>query len=143
MEKIKWTPKHTQLQEVMKEEMHTLQELLANLHQEERLLSNVNSYYWHQLMEERQRLMATLAVLQERLDLAMKSFDSEGHEISLKDLLPLTEEKSWEILAMQEQIYTLRDRMNLQASRNHMLKELKPKSRAKMEVLEDESPTER
>jgi hypothetical protein len=145
MEKMTWTVKHTHLQEVMKQQMLTLQQLLANLHQEELLLSNAHSYYWLQMMEERKRLMAALSLLQERFNLAVESLQLKPStdEAALKDLLPLTEERSWEILAMQEQIFTLKDRMSLQVSRNHMLKELAPKAKVKMEVLEDESPTER
>lgn len=136
MEQLKWTPHHAELQTIMKQETKTLRELLANFHQEEMLILNMNDLYWNRMIEERQRLLRELTDLGQRRCLAIESIQIKTLQMKapLKSLLPLNLPESWEILSLQDQILTLWDRMNLQTSRNHMVKKLQPQSEQKNKI---------
>jgi hypothetical protein len=134
MEKMQWTPQHAKLQAIMQQEMLALRELLANLHQEEFLMAKMDPLYWDQMMEERATLFAKLTELKQNRDVAIRLLQPSHDQLPLKDLLPLTQTESWEILSLQDQILTLWDRMNLQVSRNHMLKQLQPQKKHKIEI---------
>jgi hypothetical protein len=116
-----WTELHTQLQELMKREIETMRQLLANLHQEEMFIVRKEKTYWNQLMEERGNLIHQLADLRQN---RLRTGESLGSNTALEEILPPDNENSWEILALRDQILALLDRMNLQTSRNEMLTQL-------------------
>ena len=126
MDDLHWTPAHAELHRVMKREIETLRELLANLHQEELLILQKETSYWKTLMEERRALVEQLNDLKQSRLVAIKSLEESAVQtnLSLEQLLPLSHASSWEILSLRDQILTLSDRMSLQSSRNEMLTQL-------------------
>jgi hypothetical protein len=126
MDNPQWTPLHTELQTVLKQEIDTMRELLGNLHQEEILILQKDMSYWNQLMEERGRLIIKLSGLREYRISTTASLEAHCSHINapLEALLPPDDENSSELLALRDQMFALLDRMNLQCSRNDMLTQL-------------------
>jgi flagellar biosynthesis/type III secretory pathway chaperone len=124
----KWTDIHQQLQDLMKKEIETMRQLLANMCQEEMFILRQETSLIQQLMEERAHLIDHLSSLRQNRLTTTEHLESivqpnpEGS--SLEALLPLNNENSWNLLSLRDQMIALLDRMNLQCSRNEMLHHL-------------------
>lgn len=123
MGSIQWTETHEHLQTVMKRELETMRQLLANISLEEQFILRKEEKYWSSMMEERSSLIEQLSKIRqnklgviERLETLTQQTDAP-----LEELLPTQDMNSWEILFLRDQMMTLLDRMNLQTSRNEML----------------------
>ena len=123
---MEWTETHDDLEHLMKRELETLRQLLANMHLEEQFIMKKQKKYWGAMMEERERLFEQLESIRLHRGDTTKKIE---HLFSLKDapleeLLPPQHGASFEILSLRDQMITLVDRMSLQTSRNEMLKSL-------------------
>lgn len=123
MGSIQWTETHEHLQTVMKRELETMRQLLANISLEEQFILRKEEKYWSSMMEERSSLIEQLSKIRQnklgvidRLEALTQQTDAP-----LEELLPTQDMNSWEILFLRDQMMTLLDRMNLQRSRNEML----------------------
>ncbi len=123
----KWTETHSKLHTVMKREIETMRQLLANLHQEEIFILHQDKTYWNQLMEERGQLIAELSSIRQTRSTTTEILEEMfhfSHSAALEELIPLNDANSADLLFLRDQILTLLDRMNLQTSRNEMLVQL-------------------
>lgn len=122
-----WKETHAELQQSMKQEIETMREILANMHQEELSLMSKDKTAWAHIMEERSKLIARLSDLRDlRLQATLKlqslAFPQGGtDEIPLEKLLPAEEASSCETLFLRDQMMALLDRLNLQSNRNELL----------------------
>lgn len=120
---IQWTEAHEHLQAVMKRELETMRQLLANMSLEEQFILRKEQRYWGPMMEERTQLIAQLSEIRQNRIVVIEQLESLTHHTNapLEELLPPQDTNSWEILSLRDQMMTLLDRMNLQSSRNEML----------------------
>jgi hypothetical protein len=120
---VKWTETHTELQNLMKQEIEAMRNLLGNMHQEEVFILQKNQHYVKELMEERLHLISTLSLIRQNREDATEKLASmvDLPHSNLEELLPPENENSWEIISLRDQIAALLDRINLQSSRNEML----------------------
>lgn len=102
---------HLQLQQVMKKEIGTMREILANMHQEELSLLLGDKASLYQVMDERSKLLGFLSSLRlNRLEMSKKLQAFDDHHL---------DEIIWsETLSLRDQIMALVERMNMQHSRN-------------------------
>ncbi len=123
MELITWTEIHDRLQVVMKRELETIRQLLANMNLEEQFILKKEEQYKKAMMEERASLIKQLEDLRKDKQKAMEKLEAIAQlsNPQLEQLLPPQDFNSWEVLSLRDQIIILLDRINLQSSRNEML----------------------
>jgi len=125
-----WNKTHSHLQMLMKEEISSMREILANMHQEELILMINDRACLVQIMHERSQLLGNLKDLRlERLNTTEKlkklaQIDNEG--ASLETILALDSVYACETFSLRDQMLALVERMNLQHSRNTLLADYPP-----------------
>lgn len=106
------------LNTALRNEVELMREVLSNLHQEELALMENDRHQWAQVMEQRSDHVLTLKEIRHQ---RLKATEELAATQGKKDLLPLLEEESCEILSKLDQVFALLDRMNLQNCRNEVL----------------------
>jgi hypothetical protein len=120
MQTKNWKEAHAGLQHNMQQEIETMREILANMHQEEVTLIQKDKHAWSQIMEERSHLLNQLNTIRKaRLEATQKLESIAGGP--LETALPFQDENSCETLFLHDQLLALIDRLNLQNSRNEAL----------------------
>lgn len=133
---ISWNAMHEKLKESMKKEITTLREILANMHQEKELLILNDSANLEKILNERSDMLCRLDTLQSERLKAIKHLSEAAHldSLSLEQLLPLEEEESCETLLLQEQLTSLKEKIEEQSHENSFLKQNRIPSYLKKEI---------
>lgn len=119
--KQKWEKAHRSLNTALKKEIHLMREILANLHQEELSLLENDSKRWDHIMDERSQMVMQLKTLRsKRVDITT-TLEKLAIQLEKKELFPLSEESSCELLTKLDQMIALMERINLQNCRNDAL----------------------
>src|SRR4029078_7708234 len=109
-----WNNLHDVLKETLKKEVSMMRELLANMHQEEVSLLLNDQGTVHELLHERCLIVERLGSLRTtRLEATNKIEKIASNESppTLREMFPLEEETSTEILSLRDQLMALTEQM--------------------------------
>ncbi len=109
------------LNNALKNEIELMRELLSNLHQEELALLENDKRRFAEVMDERSDHVLSLKELRHKRLAATAELTKFAAALGKKEILPLHEEASCEILSKLDQIIALMERINLQNCRNDAL----------------------
>ncbi len=109
------------LNNALKYEIELMRELLSNLHQEELALLENDRHRWGKVMEQRSDHILSLKVIRHTRLKATEELAKLASDQGRKELIPVYDEGSCEILSKLDQIFALLDRINLQNCRNDVL----------------------
>lgn len=109
------------LNNALKSEIELMRELLSNLHQEELALLERDKRRFAEVMDERSDHVLNLKELRAKRLAATVELTKLAVSLGKKEILPLLEEASCEILSKLDQIIALMERINLQNCRNDAL----------------------
>lgn len=109
------------LNNALKNEIELMRELLSNLHQEELALLEKDRRRFAEVMDERSDHVLNLKELRAKRLAATEELTKLAVALGKKEILPLHEEASCEILSKLDQIIALMERINLQNCRNDAL----------------------
>ena len=114
------------LKSCLKQEVHMMREILANMHQEELSLLMHDHTAWLKIMEARSDMVVMLKNLRHERGhvtnhLQMLIGKSEKIELKMDELIPLDDELRSELQSLLDQILALTERINLQNCRNDHL----------------------
>lgn len=109
------------LSSVLNHEIEVMREILSNLHQEELALLENDRKQWVSVMEQRSDHVLNLKDIRYRRLKTTEEMIKLASFLGKKELLPVQEEGSCDILSKLDQVFALLDRMNLQNCRNAAL----------------------
>ncbi len=116
-----------ELKTSMEKEISLMREVLANMHEEEYVLSRQDQHGWNQVMQDRFILVQKLSELRQARAKSLNtthfhlpSEKTEENQVQ-KRALPIWEEILCEIGYLLDQIMALVDKINMQQSRNQSL----------------------
>lgn len=116
-----WEKVYFCLNDALKIEIEVMRELLANLHQEELALLENDKRRWAKVIGERSDHVLSLKEIRNKRILATEELAKLSASLGKKEILPLHEEASCEILSKLDQVFALLERINLQNCRNDAL----------------------
>jgi hypothetical protein len=124
---ILWNAMHEKLKESMKKEISALREILANMHQEKEFIIINDRPNLEKILSERADMLGRLTALQtERIEaikhLSEVTLNKKEEPLpSLEQLLPPEDAESCETLLLQEQLTSLKAKIDLQSHENSIL----------------------
>lgn len=116
-----WEKVYFCLNDALKIEIELMRELLSNLHQEELALLENDKHRWAAVMGERSDHVLNLKEIRRKRIQATEELAKLSASLGKKEILPLHEEASCEILSKLDQVFALLERINLQNCRNDAL----------------------
>jgi hypothetical protein len=124
-QQAEWNQLHGSLKNIMQQELSLTRELLANFHQEELSLMLQDQGSWTQIMQQRAHMIERLSALrlhrQSTTEQIVSLAEKKGPTPTLEEILPLSEEITYEIFNLRDQLLALTERINRQQHRNEHL----------------------
>ncbi len=120
-----WQTLHSDLRDVLQNEIRLTRELLSNMHQEEISLMLQDTGTMNQILQQRSEMLEGLSSLRlQRLQTTERIEKIVGHkDPSLEKILPPYEEITSEILSLSDQLMALTERINRQQTHNQHIAE--------------------